>query len=203
MIEELKTYYADLLISQYRQKTRARATVEVLAELFLIDQLPKSVQDSYSLENGEGVQLDTMAKYAGISREKYITNRIPDADFLNILKLAFLKNNSDSNLFNIKNQLKNYLNGAAITIRDHQDMTVRFYVDSTLISSTLLQLIIDEELLFRPMGVGRSIYYLKYINKIFSFRTYEKKISLTFGFNSIYNNDSMTSFLSYDAEKEI
>lgn len=66
-IEEIKDYYADLLILQYRQKPRARATIKLGAELYTT-QAALQINDVLDIDTAEGSQLDLIGKILGVPR---------------------------------------------------------------------------------------------------------------------------------------
>lgn len=60
-------YYADLLIKQYRDKPKARATINGFIELMPMDAL-NQMNDAYSLDEAIGNQLSILAKWVGVNR---------------------------------------------------------------------------------------------------------------------------------------
>lgn len=64
-------YYRNLLIVQYANKAKAKATVEAFAIEAVADQLMNQLFDGFDLDTAVGMQLDILAAYRGISR--YIT----------------------------------------------------------------------------------------------------------------------------------
>ncbi len=65
--DELKEYYSNLLISQYKDNPKNKEHVGILVELNLIFELIRKIEKSFSTE-AKGDQLDKLAKYAGVSR---------------------------------------------------------------------------------------------------------------------------------------
>lgn len=61
-ISDIKQYYADLLILQYRQKPHARAMIEMGVDLYLADGCALQLQDLLDIDNAEGEQLDNIGK---------------------------------------------------------------------------------------------------------------------------------------------
>lgn len=61
-IENVKNYYADLLILQYHSKTRARETVKLGAEIYMGDGIVFQLQDVLDIDTAEGAQLDIIGK---------------------------------------------------------------------------------------------------------------------------------------------
>lgn len=68
MNSELIEYYSNLLILQYRSKTKAIAHIENLINSQMIFDLVKDVENGYNVDDSVGVQLDILAKYVGASR---------------------------------------------------------------------------------------------------------------------------------------
>lgn len=68
MNQELINYYVNLLILQYRSKTKANEHIMALIESSMIYDLAREVENGYNIEDSEGIQLDVLAKYVGASR---------------------------------------------------------------------------------------------------------------------------------------
>ncbi|MDR2674459.1 MAG: DUF2612 domain-containing protein, partial [Opitutaceae bacterium] len=66
-LDEVIQYYVDLLIIQYRQKPRARATVAAFVRAAVADGLPPALADAFDIDTASGAQLDILAKYIGVS----------------------------------------------------------------------------------------------------------------------------------------
>ena len=60
-------YYTDLLIKQYRDKPKARATINGFVELMPMDAL-NQMNDAYNLDEAIGNQLSILAKWVGVNR---------------------------------------------------------------------------------------------------------------------------------------
>ena len=56
-IDEVIEYYKNLLIIQYNNKEKARATIGLLVNTLLQDDIYSQVQDAFSLETAVGKQL--------------------------------------------------------------------------------------------------------------------------------------------------
>lgn len=72
-ITDLISYYANLLIIQYNNLTKASATIELLGNAILASGVAIDVQNAYNIEpslgaTAVGTQLDVMGKYAGVDR---------------------------------------------------------------------------------------------------------------------------------------
>lgn len=67
-IESIENYYADLIIIQYRNKPKARATIKLGADLYLADGLVFDLQNVLDIDIAQGTQLDLIGKILGCSR---------------------------------------------------------------------------------------------------------------------------------------
>lgn len=77
-MEELIKYYCDLLIIQYRNKPKARATIETLVRALFEDIngkiLPLEFQNAFNLDTAQLAQLKILAKYVGYDDNLNIIN---------------------------------------------------------------------------------------------------------------------------------
>lgn len=62
MIDDVKKYYADLLILQYRNKPKARKTIELGIDIYTGDGLLFQLPDILDIDKAEGAQLDLIGK---------------------------------------------------------------------------------------------------------------------------------------------
>lgn len=67
-ITEIVEYYVNLLIIQYNDKPKARATISALVESALASGLAFDVREGFDLETAVGAQLDILGKYIGVDR---------------------------------------------------------------------------------------------------------------------------------------
>lgn len=67
-IESIEDYYADLLIIQYRNKLKARATIKLGVNLYLADGLVFDLQNVLDIDTAQGAQLDLIGKILGCDR---------------------------------------------------------------------------------------------------------------------------------------
>jgi hypothetical protein len=68
-IDDIKEYYADLLILQYRNKQKARDTIQTGIDIYLADGLILQLDDLLNIDTAIGVQLDTIGKILDCPRE--------------------------------------------------------------------------------------------------------------------------------------
>lgn len=69
--EELKNYYAGLLIIQYGSKPKAIATIKCLVNNSLCDDLPQQLRDAWDLDSAFGAQLTIIGRIVGVPRNIY------------------------------------------------------------------------------------------------------------------------------------
>lgn len=67
-LENVIEYYENLLIIQYNNKEKARATVALNVRTLLSDNIVCEVQDGFNLATAVGEQLDILGKYIGVDR---------------------------------------------------------------------------------------------------------------------------------------
>lgn len=173
--EELIDYYANLLIIQYYDKAKARAMIETVVTPVIMDQIPLDVQDAFDLDTAEGVQLDVLGKYVGVTRFGYsdgVRVELSDADYRTLMRLVVIKNNSGSSLATINALLSaNFPN--SIRVSDSQSMTLNYLVAETIGSPALLDIIISGGYLPKPMGVQISVTEVPSLDiNYFGFRNY-------------------------------
>lgn len=79
-IKEIVDYYINLLIIQYNNRPKARATIEALIESGIANGVVFDVRDGFNLDTAVGVQLDIIGKYVGVDRF-YLGDLLPDFYF--------------------------------------------------------------------------------------------------------------------------
>ena len=92
-MEELIKYYCNLLIIQYRNKPKARATIETLVRALFEDIngkiLPLEIQNAFNLDTAQLAQLKILAKYVGYDDNLNIINT-------NYFKLSDMEGNYET-----------------------------------------------------------------------------------------------------------
>ena len=199
--QDIVNYYADLLILQYKQKPNAYATIQALAAIPVMSQLPTSVQNAFNVNTSVGAQLDILGQYVGISRTgNSFTGPVTlgDTDYRSLLKIKILQNNSGSSLYNIETLIVGFF-GSAIAVFDTQDMRLSYFLNSSIGSLQLAQIIVTAGLLPKPMGVQlASVIYAANITGFFGYRSYDAAAVGRSPFNTydVYNMSS--PWLNYD-----
>lgn len=173
--QDIKDYYANLLIIQYRNLPNARGTIESLVGESYADGISLDVLNAFDLETAVGQQLDILGKYIGLSRQVNIflpnqTTRLNDDDYRTLLELKLITNNGRASTGEIKKSLYE-LFPDTIRVYDNRDMSYTYFVSDTL--QDLMKVIVSEELLPLPMSVDyRLIFVSKDVTKFFGFSNY-------------------------------
>lgn len=201
MLQDLIDYYINLLILQYNNKERAIDTIELLAEAGLMDLLPTEIQNSFSLETAVGEQLDFIGKYAGVQRRvRTLVGFVVlnDADFRSLIKIAIINNYSESSLANIQEFISSFF-GLSLLVFDFKNMRMGYFFDAEIGSLPLVEAVVVNNLLPKPMGVElASTIYSNDINNFFGFITYQIPTQInTSGFNSYSDYDEDAPWLNY------
>lgn len=117
-ISDVENYYADLLIIQYRNKPKARATIKLGVNLYLADELLFDLNNILDIDTAVGPQLDLIGKILGVNRQ--INGLTIDKDFFTFEK-------ADAYGFSDINELsqgywKNYNNsiGSSYALSDNE-----------------------------------------------------------------------------------
>lgn len=198
---EILLYYVNLLAAQYAGQPNAQATVSAFLTPVIQNQLPLAVQSAFTVQTAIGGQLDLIAKYAGVSRtgyglgNDYIT--LDDADFASLIKIAIIRNTSNSTLYSIQNLLHAYF-ANEIFVYDLANMQMSYLIAASVGSKSLVELFITEGLLPKPMGVSlASIIYIP-STSLFGFSTYNGVAPATvYPFNTYASYNTTWTWLSY------
>jgi hypothetical protein len=124
--------------------------------------LPVAVMNGFNLTADPiavGAQLDILGKYVGVSRtgQGFTTQiTLDDTDYLALIQLAIIKNNSGSSLETIVGLLYQFF-GTGIAVYDYANMLLSYTISSDVGSTDFLQLMVTEGLLPKPMAVGDFI----------------------------------------------
>ncbi len=67
-LQDLINYYVNLLIVQYHNKPKAMATIQLLAETLIANNIFLQIENAFDVDTAIGKQLDILGKYAGVDR---------------------------------------------------------------------------------------------------------------------------------------
>ena len=196
--EALKKYYADLLIVQYYSKPKARGTIAAFADPLIMNLLPDKLEQAFDLETAVGKQLDILGQRLGVTRNVYLRNGDPvtlnDSEFRTFIKLQAARMTLKASLYDIQTLLINFFQ-SSIRVIDNENMTLDYFVFGE--SSTLLSVLIKQDMLPRPTGVGINVVYDLPYKNVYGFQTYETQSYPLVGFNTYSNYDEQTSWIKY------
>lgn len=68
-LKSLLDYYANLLIIQYNGKSKASATIKMVANLILANLVILQIRDGFDWRTAVGKQLDIIGKWVGVTRD--------------------------------------------------------------------------------------------------------------------------------------
>lgn len=197
--QEFQNYYADLLILQYKTQPKARATIQALIkELYGSGSLLDLV-NGFDLDTAEGKQLDTLGKYIGLGRQVKVnigssdTNILTDDQYRILLKLKLVQNTNFSSTSQIRTALYELFPND-IRLFDPRTMVYEYQL-STLFND-LVNVIIAEELLPLPMGVGYNINVVPDLLSIYGYYGYDGLNDNPNGYSS-YTDGFKGKYLSY------
>ena len=197
--EELQKYYADLLILQYKTQPKARATIDAIVEQAVADGVLYKVIDGFNIDTAVGKQLDILGKYIGLNRTVKVnigstnTNILTDEQYRLLLKLKLISNTNFSSTSQIRSALYQLFPND-IRLFDLRNMTYEYQLSSTF--NDLVNVIIAEELLPSPMGIGVLIDVVPDLLKLYGYYGYDGLNNNPNGFSD-YTDGFRGRFLSY------
>jgi hypothetical protein len=155
--------------------------------------LPLAVSNGFNINSSLGAvatgnQLNIIAKYANVFRSTvlptYGTVTLSDADFLTLIQFAIIKNSASSDLSTIQSLLNQFFPGEVLVF-DYQNMYMSYLFSTSIGSTSLLQVLVGEGLLFKPLGVQlATAVFNSTITTFFGFRTYS--------INTVHNSPANT-----------
>lgn len=161
--------------------------------------LPLALQNAFSLSTAQGVQLDTLAKYVGVTRSINTPTgpiTLDDTDFLTLIQFAIVQNFSGSSLATIEANMNMFFPNQFI-ITDYKTMNMSYVLSSTLGSANLFTFLIQEKLLPVPMAVGANVFIPPLATDYFGCSTYENINAVAKPFNTYDAFNTNWLFLSY------
>lgn len=198
-MSEYTDYYADLLILQYKTQPKARATISALTDKVIANGLILDVINGFNLETAVGKQLDILGKYIGLSRnvkEKVsspATVILTDDQYRLLLKLKLVCNTSYSATSQIRNALFQIFPN---DIRVFDDRTMEMEYQLSEMFNGLENVIIAEELLPFPMGLGFNVIVVPDLLQLYGYYGYDGLNDNPNGYSS-YTDGFRGKFLSY------
>lgn len=202
---EQLVYYSNLLAMQYRDKPRAAGTVRALADEIMAGNVAQYVRDAFNVDPAlgdvaVGKQLDVLGKYVGVSRNVLTFQGgavLNDGDYLTLIRLAIVRNNSTASLKDIDDLLLQYL-GNTLIAYDNLNMSMSYFFNSSFGSSQLAQAFVKLGMLPRPAGVQiASLVYGGGLSGAFGLARYNLPAQLGSGMNRYATGELQGAQLRY------
>lgn len=149
------SYYSDFLTNEYSEKPGCIGLIQTTVALGCDEVLltADSIEPYYSLEEAGGVQLDTVAKWAGVSRGDFadsLGNLPTDALFRQLIKAKIAGNSWDGSLESLCKIFDELYGIEKVFVFDWQDMTFSLAIPNYDASSPL-QFV--REIVTKPAGI--------------------------------------------------
>lgn len=194
--EERLKGYADLLIIQYRNKPKARATIKTLIDSRLGQDIVLNIKQAYNIDTAVGKQLDVLGKYVG-ARRLQNGQLLSDDDFRLLIKILARKNTMSSSMKDIADLCREFLNNEVLVF-DNFNMSLTYYVSE---KNPFLQVLVKGDYLPRPQAVGIGIILVvPDTAELFGYVDYLRPDGIlnNTGYNDYYGSQDLKSFLDYD-----
>ena len=197
----MNEYYSNLLILQYHNKPKAKATIEAVVNL-LPDELIQEVINGFDIETAEGKQLDILGEYIGVDRfytDEGGIKTLDDEDYRIILKLKAICNTSNLSHKSLDESLYDFFQNT-VRMDSEGNMEMTYFVPKN--KTPIILAAIQKEVLPKPMGV-RCSYIIEYDKKFFGFCTYNNQYAVyKTGFRRYNNPDKEGEMLTYNKRIE-
>lgn len=197
----MNEYYSNLLILQYHNKPKAKATIEAVVNL-LPDELIQEVINGFDIETAEGKQLDILGEYIGVDRfytDEGKIKTLDDEDYRIILKLKAICNTSNLSHKSLDESLYDFFQNT-VRMDSEGNMEMTYFVPKN--KTPIILAAIQKEVLPKPMGV-RCSYIIEYDKKFFGFCTYNNQYAVyKTGFRRYNNPDKEGEMLTYNKRIE-
>lgn len=197
--DNLQEYYADLLILQYKTLPKARETIKALVKEAVADGILLDVINGFNLDSAVGVQLDTLGKYIGLNRQVKVnigdtdTNILTDEQYRLLLKLKLISNTNFSSTSQIRAALYELFPN---DIRLFDNRTMLYEYELSTLWNDLVNVIIAEQLLPLPMGIGYNITVVPDLLELYGYYGYDGLNDNPNGYSS-YTDGFKGKYLSY------
>ena len=172
-LKSLLDYYANLLIIQYNGKSKASATIKMVANLILANLVILQIRDGFDWRTAVGKQLDIIGKWVGVTRDYkgslywgqtflsygqvltyqslgFVEQSLSDNDYRTIIGLKIIKNSINHTAKNIDDAIWEYFNGQVYTTwQPHQ---IIYHYPASL--TTIIEVCNYKNVLPAPTGVS-------------------------------------------------
>lgn len=192
-------YYVNLLISQYSQKPKAKATIEALIQNTGPGRLLNDISEAFQIDSARGAQLDILARYFNAPRtfvKDGQTVRLTDADVRILISILIVKNQMGNSLYEIQKLLLDFF-GEDLMVTDHQDMSLTYSGSSPILDQRLVDFLKNSDFLPRPTGVRIRDIDIDTTTKYYGWRYFQKENPYVRGMNEYDHYDMMAPWLTY------
>lgn len=154
-------YYLALITSEYQSPSAPNFRAFLTAMLQKFDDASQclvTMDLAWDLDTAEGVQLDTLGKIAGVSRNLPFQPTgggspiLDDDDYRLLIRAQIAQNQWDGTIDSLQAIWQTLFPGGSIQIFDHQDMSANIIM-SGVFSSIVLDMINNGMIVPRPEGV--------------------------------------------------
>lgn len=146
---DIQEYYKNLLIIQYHDKPKAKATIVLLVNCATGDEIQQQMYEAFDLDVAVGKQLDMIGYFVGVKR-----NGLSDSDYRALIYFGIAKNNTKPTMKNIDDIL--YQNfGDSVLAENGMNMSITYILSTTY--SNIIQEVYNQHLLPAPLGIDTSV----------------------------------------------
>ena len=196
-------YLSSLIIIQYHNKPKAKATIEALAKMFPVD-LIFAVRDAFDIDTATGKALDTLAKYVGVSRNYIDKNgdikTLTDEEFRILIKFKAISNTSNASHYDIDTALYNFFETRVRATSDG-NMAMTLFVPSD--AENVIEAAIQQKAMPTPLGVEANKIVVQNA-RFFGFVTYDNQRAVyKTGFRDYDDPDKDGETLNYEKVEEV
>lgn len=177
---DLIKYYTNLLIKQYWDKPKAKATIKalILNNVLLFENIINNFTGNFNINTAIGKQLDIIGSLIGVSRiyegiefeNTPAPNKLDDETYRLLIKLKGINNYSVNSIKSISDGIYNFLANKLIFV-NNTDMTISYIIFSESEQDNIIKIITkNKDILPAPAGV--LVNYIVRISddKIFGFQ---------------------------------
>lgn len=196
------TYYANLLIVQYKDKPKAYETVKALAKVNVdFVNLCLQVRDFYNLDTAIGVGLDVIGIYVGIKRYNLINATdyvyLNDTDYRILIKYKIIFNSTNNSLKSIVDLIYSYFSNNVI-VYSNGLMDLNYTLNTDYFSETIISVLRYNNYLPAPIAVRTVVTAVSFFTLYFSFTSYENDTTPAYGFNDYLTTQEDIFWLTYE-----
>lgn len=166
-IDDIVKTYQDALIAQYKDKPKALAIIELYVQQIVEKTKTLEIRNLLDIDSQEGEQLRNIGKIVGV-----ITT-LPSAEYRVLIKMKIIKNGLQVYSVPLIQELLTSFFNDAITV-DDGPLQIIYIINTDKINLNIINAMIENNVLPKPMGVRLVIITKKSDEKIFMWLSEEK-----------------------------